>query len=507
MDPQDGVTAGIIVVGDEILKGQTQDTNSYFLCKQLFALGVQVKKISVIGDDLEEISREVHDFSQKFTHVITSGGIGPTHDDMTFEGVARAFQLPVTTNPEILQLVKDYFGPDNLDSAKLKVAKIPSSSTLHYGVHKRTGERSKYPVVSVNNVFIFPGVPSLLEAAFDGMKDLFCNPNVTFHTQELYINVNEPTIASDIQRVADQFKKTVVIGSYPDFHNSYYKVKISFESTQEDQLKDACSSLRHAMAEGAVVVFEKDPIGTAAQHVYDIVGRESGDVFHTSVQHAVSVVEQALDTYSMKHSISVIEQALDTFSLKEICIGFNGGKDCTALLHLFHAVIQKKYPEEQGKRQALYIRSRLPFPEVELFVQQACSRYGLQLIRYEGRIKENLASLKEDHPDIKAVLMGTRTTDPYSDHLQSFSMTDPDWPQLMRVNPILTWNYETVWKFLRSLCLPYCSLYDQGYTSLGTMNNTHPNPSLQFIDSNGIVSYRPAYQLVENGKERDGRNI
>lgn len=484
------VTAGIIIVGDEILKGQTQDTNSHFLCKRLFALGVQVKKISVIGDDLEEIAREVSDFSQKFTHVITSGGVGPTHDDMTFEGVAKAFNLKTAPHPELVKLLENYFGKEKMDAAKMKMAEVPSTAQLQYGVNKATGEKTKYPLVSVGNVYMFPGVPTLMERAFILLEDIFTNPGTTFHTQELYVNKNEVSIAPEIQRVADKFKQAVVIGSYPDFHNSYFKVRLSLESTNFEQLNSAYSELKCSMPQGTVVAYEKDPIGTAAKHVYKLAAGSQDDVFTRSVKHAVSVIEEALDKYS----------------LEEICLGFNGGKDCTVLLHLFHAVTQKKYPERKGKLQALYIRSRLPFPEVELFVQNACQRYHLELIRYEGRIKENLAALKDGHPTIKAVLMGTRKTDPYSDHLDSFSMTDPDWPQFMRVNPILNWKYEVVWRFLRQLCLPYCSLYDQGYTSLGSMNNTHPNPTLQFIDQNGIVSYKPAYELVENGNERDGRN-
>ncbi|KAK7486668.1 hypothetical protein BaRGS_00022069 [Batillaria attramentaria] len=485
------VTAGIIIVGDEILKGQTQDTNSHFLCKRLFALGVQVKRISVIGDDLEEIAKEVAEFSQKFTHVITSGGVGPTHDDMTFEGVAKAFNTETVAHPELVKLLEKYFGPESLDAAKMKMAEVPATAQLQYGVNKSTGEKTKYPLVSVANVYMFPGVPSLLERAFVLLEDTFKNPNSTFHTLELYVNQNETNIASQIKQVAEKFKQAVVIGSYPDFHNSYYKVKLSLESTNLHQLTSAYDELKSSMPEGAVVSYEKDPIGKAAEHVYEIVGRQQDDVFTRSVKQAVSVIEEALDKYT---------------SLEEICLGFNGGKDCTALLHLFHAVVQKRYPDRKGKLQALYIRSRLPFPEVELFVSNACQRYNLELIRYEGRIKENLAALKQGHPGVKAVLMGTRKTDPYSDHLESFSMTDPDWPQFMRVNPILNWNYEVVWRFLRELCLPYCSLYDQGYTSLGSMNNTHPNPMLQFIDHNGIVSYKPAYELVENGNERDGRN-
>ncbi|XP_076472188.1 FAD synthase-like isoform X2 [Babylonia areolata] len=489
---QKRVTAGIIIVGDEILKGQTKDTNSHFIAKRLFALGVDVKKVSVIGDDLEGIAKEVAEFSQNYSHVITSGGIGPTHDDMTFEGVAKAFGLPTVTHPELVKVLTGFFGADNLDSAKMKMAQIPSTARLQYGVDKATGEKkTKYPLVSVNNVYIFPGVPSIMERAFVLLEDLFRDPDVLLYTEEVYINVPESSIATDVQRAADKFGGNVVIGSYPELHNSYYKVKVSLESTCQDQLTMASSEIRSSLPQGSVVPYEKDPISTAARHVYDIVTADVSDAFHDSVRLAVSVVEKALTQYS----------------LEEIFLCFNGGKDCTALLHLFHAVVQKKYPDKMGQLRALYIRSRLPFPEVELFVQKACHRYKLELVRYEGHIKENLASLKHGHPQVKAVLMGTRRTDPCAVHLDAFSMTDADWPQLMRVNPLLDWSYQTVWRFLRSMSLPYCTLYDQGYTSLGSMDNTHPNPSLQAMDSKGIVSYRPAYELTEDGKERDGRNV
>lgn len=484
------ITAGIIIIGDEILKGQTHDTNSHFLCKRLFALGVQVKQISFIPDDLDVIAKVVSEFSGKFRHVITAGGIGPTHDDMTFEGVARAFDQLTKPHPEILQLIKEHFGSDSLDSAKLKMAEVPVEAQLQYGINKKTGEKTKYPLVSVRNVYMFPGVPSLLENSFTMLEYQFQNPEVSFHTDELYVNYNEVAIATDIKHVADQFSKTVLIGSYPDFHNSYYKVKVSLESTNEDELVKAVSQLKARMPAGSVVSYEKDPIRTAAQHVYDIVESKCDDEFHKSVQQAISVIETALDKYS----------------LNEICLGFNGGKDCTTLLHLVHAVSQRKFPDHKGNLRALYIRSRLPFPEVELFLQESCKRYNLELIRFDGRIKDSLTQLKKQSPEIKAVLMGTRKTDPYADHLESFTMTDSDWPQFMRVNPVLNWKYATVWRFMRSLCLPYCHLYDVGYTSLGSMNNTHPNPKLEYTDHNSIVLYKPAYELTETGNERDGRN-
>ncbi|OPL32836.1 fad synthase, partial [Mytilus galloprovincialis] len=138
----------------------------------------------------------------------------------------------------------------------------------------------------------------------------------------------------------------------------------------------------------------------------------------------------------------------------------------------------------------LYIKSKSVFPEVEKFIQISRDNYSLEMLNYHGRIKDSLTELKKGHPG----------------HLESFSMTDADWPQFMRVNPLLNWSYKHIWQFLRSLNIPYCSLYDRGYTSLGSMNNTHPNPHLQYIDDRGILSYHPAHTLVNENSERHGRN-
>ncbi|XP_022307213.2 FAD synthase-like [Crassostrea virginica] len=483
-------TAGIIVIGDEILKGQTNDTNSHFLCKHLFSLGVKVKKISVIGDDLEVIAREVSEFSSKYTHVIISGGIGPTHDDLTFEGVAMAFNDVISPHPDIVNLCKQFWGTD-LSSAEMKLAMIPKSARLVYGVNKKTGEKNKFPLVVVNNVYIFPGVPSLMERSFIALEDLFKNPDAHFYTEEVYVQQDEVSIATILTEIDREFKETVTLGSYPDFHNSYYKVKLMLESGKPDQINKAVTALKNKLPSGSIVDYDCHPIGNAAVKVYGIL--QQGDV------------DEAYRN-NVKMAVSVLEECLEKYSLDEICIGFNGGKDCTALLHLYQAVVKSKYPEYKEKLQALYIKSKLPFPEVEKFTQLSRDRYHLEMLHFEGRIKDSLEQMKVNHPNIKAVIMGTRLTDPYSSHLEAFSMTDPDWPQYMRVNPVLHWSYGHVWKFLRDLCIPYCSLYDRGYTSLGSMNNTHPNPLLQYVDEHKVLKYRPAYTLSDPTKERDGRN-
>ncbi|XP_064600367.1 FAD synthase-like isoform X2 [Liolophura sinensis] len=479
-----------IMIGDEILKGQTQDTNSHFLCRHLFTLGVKVKKISVIGDDLETISDEIVKFSQQYTHVITSGGIGPTHDDLTFEGLSQAFGEPLFHHPELVKVCRKFFGTDDIKSPKLKLAYVPRSAKLLYGVHPQTGEKARYPLVNVRNVYVFPGIPSLMERAFLMLQDIFKNPEAETHTEEVYVNQDEVSITHVLNQVDQQFRKNVILGSYPEFHNSYYKVKLTMESESSQYLKEAHDFLTTTLPKGSVVSYEKDPIRKSTEQVYDIVNSEDQSQFSQRVRHSVRVVEECLERYR----------------LEEICVGFNGGKDCTVLLHVFYAVVKKKYPDFQGKLNSLYIQSKSPFPEVLQFIQTSKDSYNLNQLSFEGRIKECLGQLQQLHPEIKAVLMGTRETDPYSSHLDAFSMTDQDWPQYMRVNPLLQWGYQDVWKFLRDLSLPYCKLYDRGYTSLGSMDNTHPNPSLQYIDSHGVLRYKPAYQLSEDHRERDGRN-
>jgi len=150
-------SAGIVIIGDEILKGQTQDTNTYFLAQNLRKLGVSLERVSVIPDDLDIIAAEVKNFSNNFDFVLTSGGIGPTHDDLTFEGVARAFDQNVNHNDKLVALCKVWFKTEDLEQPCFKMALIPSEAKLNFGTDKVSGKPMLYPIVSVDNVFIFPG--------------------------------------------------------------------------------------------------------------------------------------------------------------------------------------------------------------------------------------------------------------------------------------------------------------------------------------------------------------
>lgn len=165
-------TAGIIVIGDEILKAQVKDTNSYYMCSRLYKCGIQVKKISVISDNVEEISKEIKDASSKFTYVITSGGIGPTHDDVTYEALAKAFDDTLHYHPKLVDIIRHQFGVQDATSPAFKMACIPRKASLKFGARTSTGRPNAYPCISLQNVFVFPGSPTFFERSFQSLYEL-----------------------------------------------------------------------------------------------------------------------------------------------------------------------------------------------------------------------------------------------------------------------------------------------------------------------------------------------
>lgn len=249
-------TAGILVIGDEILKGQTEDTNSRYLAKEIYQMGVKVKKISVIGDVVNEVSEEVKLFSKSFDKVITTGGIGPTHDDITFEAVAKAFNEPLVLDPTLQKLCMKFYNTTNVNIPGMKMAFIPQSAKLNFKSNI-SSQPLIYPNISIQNVYLFPGIPELLIRTFSSVKDCIFRDNEHYFTECLYLNTAESDIVQILDTVVRQHPE-VQFGSYPKLCNKHYQVKLTVESDSEQSTRLAYEKLVQLLPKGSIV--NKDEI-------------------------------------------------------------------------------------------------------------------------------------------------------------------------------------------------------------------------------------------------------
>jgi molybdenum cofactor synthesis domain-containing protein len=222
-------TAGIIVIGNEILSGKTVDENALFLSRELRSLGVDTRKISVIPDELESIAGEVRLFSRSYDYVFTSGGVGPTHDDLTMDGIAQAFERKVRRNLELEAALRGYY-PADLVEPNLRMADVPEGARLV------GGPGMWFPVVSVENVFIFPGVPEILQRKFNRIKEMFREE--PYQLREIYLRADEGQIAAILHQVLARFPE-LLLGSYPYFDNPHYSIKLTLESKDATYVRDA----------------------------------------------------------------------------------------------------------------------------------------------------------------------------------------------------------------------------------------------------------------------------
>uniref|UniRef100_A0A131XLF0 FAD synthase n=1 Tax=Hyalomma excavatum TaxID=257692 RepID=A0A131XLF0_9ACAR len=480
-------TAGIIVIGDEILRGDIRDTNVYHICSRLRAVGIRVERVSIIPDVVPVIAEEVRKFSASYSYVFTSGGVGPTHDDVTYESVAAAFDEDVFVHPEVLESFQALYGPrSGAEIAISKFATIPRSSRILFGDIQRPGRVLRLPLVCAKNVYMLPGVPLALEALFPlFLKDCEEKGHKIMYITELFIKSDELSITATLNKAVEKFKNKVKFGSYPSLDSNYYRVRLVLEGEKEEDVAEAKTFLLNNLPDDSVTKFDRDPLTNAWQKLSTLAERKP---------HVAAALQ-------------IIEEAVAKYTLEGICVGFSGGKDCTVILHMLYALLQKQLkPGETAlpKVQCLFMRSEHMWPDTISFIQNSAKLYNCELTTItEGSYKVALQHYLASKPNVKAFLLGNRSTDPGGDKLKPFTPTDEGWPQVMRVFPVLDWSYKDVWDFIRDLSIPYCSLYDQGYSSIG--ENEEPNEVLMYFDSRGAKRFKPAYMLEDVKLERCGR--
>lgn len=235
-------TAGIIIIGNEVLSGKTQDINSHFFCTELRRLGVEVRKISTITDEIDLIGQEVADFSKRFDYVFTSGGVGPTHDDVTIDGIAHGFGLKVVRHPDIERRMRQRLG-NQLNEARLRMAHVPEGATL------LATEAMFAPIIKIHNVFIFPGIPRILQERFHAIKERF--RDAPYFLKNVYVRYGEGIIAEMLNTLLVKFPE-LMLGSYPVLDVPDYKVKVTLESKDPAYLDQALQTFVASLPDDAV---------------------------------------------------------------------------------------------------------------------------------------------------------------------------------------------------------------------------------------------------------------
>ena len=226
------ITAGIIIIGNEVLSGRTKDINTSTLAKWLNSLGIEVKEVRVIPDIETTIIETVNNLRKKFTYIFTTGGIGPTHDDITAESISKAFNLDYGFHKDAYSILENYYKPGEFNDGRQKMAKMPTTAKLILN------PTSGAPGFYVDNVFCLPGVPSILQSMIGGLNNILVGGDPILNLT-ISLRTVESEIAKSITEI--QFKnKDVEIGSYPFFRAGKLGVSIVLRSSNKKKL-DSCN--------------------------------------------------------------------------------------------------------------------------------------------------------------------------------------------------------------------------------------------------------------------------
>ena len=240
-------TASIVVIGNEVLSGKVTDINSTYITAELRKLGVDLRLIEIVPDDIDEIARVVSAASSRFDHVFTTGGVGPTHDDVTLEGIAKALGVKVKRSEEYAETLRKFYG-ESLNEHLLRMADLPEDSTLIWG------DDLPVPVICARNVFIFPGEPGLMKKKFEVIRAQFrAEP---YHLRRIFTTLDEGEIAGLLREAAEAHPE-VQIGSYPVYSERVdYRVQVTIEAREEEKAQFVADYIKGRIPEETIVRLE-----------------------------------------------------------------------------------------------------------------------------------------------------------------------------------------------------------------------------------------------------------
>ena len=232
----DQVTAAIVIIGDEILSGRTQDTNTSWIATELNSRGIQLKEVRVVSDETDKIIEAVDALRPQYTYVFTTGGIGPTHHDKTAQAIADAFKTPLEMHDQAKKVLEDYYPPEKRNDARMKMAMIPVGATLI------DNPISAAPGFCVENVYVMAGVPAIMKAMFNGFADGLAG-GYSVHSRSHLFTCGEGDLAAPLADLQDRFSD-VEIGSYPgDMDSQRHQVTVVLRHKDTDRLDEAYEAL------------------------------------------------------------------------------------------------------------------------------------------------------------------------------------------------------------------------------------------------------------------------
>ncbi len=242
--PADAPTAAVLVIGDEILSGRTRDTNSGTIAAFLTDLGIELREVRVVPDEMDRIVEAVNALRQRHTYLFTTGGIGPTHDDITADAVGAAFGLPVDHDPRAVAILASHYArPEDLTEARLRMARMPAGSDLI------ANPLTKAPGFRVGNVFVMAGVPKIMEMMLHSLAPTL-KPGLRIGSRTVECPFGEGVIAADLGVIAAAHP-SVSIGSYPTYDGQGFRTRLVVRSRDEAALALAEAAVR-AMVEARI---------------------------------------------------------------------------------------------------------------------------------------------------------------------------------------------------------------------------------------------------------------
>ncbi|PNG26304.1 competence/damage-inducible protein A [Methylocella silvestris] len=236
MAQQADITAAILVIGDEILSGRTKDANSGYIADYLAQIGVDLREVRVIGDVEPEIVAAVNALRARYDYVFTTGGIGPTHDDITADAIARAFGVGISEDPRAIALLLEKIKPEDLNEARRRMARVP------HGAELVENDISKAPGFWIGNVIVMAGVPAIMRSMLDRVAPKLARGIKVLARAILAENIPEGAYAAGLSEVARAYPE-LSIGSYPSFRDGGFRNEIVVRGKDADKVGAAAAEI------------------------------------------------------------------------------------------------------------------------------------------------------------------------------------------------------------------------------------------------------------------------